>query len=130
MAWWSNKEENKQSSAGSKAQTTAGAAAGVSSADVMLTRSGKEEDVILYPRITEKAAKAAENNVYTFNILPQATKKDVAQAVEKIYKVKPDRVRVVNIPSKTVMRRRHRGRKSRGKKAYVYLKPGDSIEFI
>ena len=88
------------------------------------------EEVIISPRVTEKATVKSGDNVYTFNVHQQANKRQVIQAVEKIYNVHPVKVRVVNIPGKPVMRRRIPGRKARGRKAYVYLKKGDSIEFI
>lgn len=88
--------------------------------------------VLISPRITEKATFSAENNVYVFNIMPQATKLDVIKAVEHFYKVTPAKVNIAKIPAKTRMSRakRIKGVKSGGRKAYVYLKKGDSIEII
>ena len=67
--------------------------------------------------------------VYTFDIAQSATKRDVMQAIQALYKVKPRKVAVVPVPSK--MRRSVRtgksGVKRGGKKAYVYLKTGDTI---
>lgn len=88
--------------------------------------------VLLRPRITEKASFAVENRTYVFEVKPDATKHDIAHAVEHYYKVKPVKVNLVKIPSK---KRRSRNRKTFGvsavgKKAYVYLKEGDSIEFV
>jgi large subunit ribosomal protein L23 len=86
------------------------------------------------PRITEKAAIVADkDNVYTFNIAPDATKLDVKKAIEKIYKVAPIKVAITKIPTKKVQVRGQRGKfgsKNGGKKAYVYLKKGDKIDFV
>lgn len=88
-------------------------------------------DVLLRPHITEKAAQATAQNVYTFDITRDADKKDVAAAIQSVYKVKPIKVNVVKTPGKRVRLRTRRGfgQKSMTKKAYVYLKDGDRIEF-
>jgi len=89
--------------------------------------------ILINPRITEKGAIiAGESNVYPFNVRPDATKKDVVEAVKIIYKVTPVKVAMVTIPSKVVRSRKDGklGKKTGGKKAYVYLKKGDKIEFV
>lgn len=88
--------------------------------------------VLKRPRITEKATYASANRVYVFEIATDATKKDVEKAIEEYYKVTPIKVNLAKIPSK---KRRNRGKRTfgtttAGKKAYVYLKEGDSIEFV
>lgn len=90
--------------------------------------------VLRGPRVTEKGAIVAEaSNAYTFNIHPDANKTDVKSAIETIYKVVPTKVAIAKVPSKKVQVRGKRGKlgvKSGGKKAYVYLKKGDRIEFV
>jgi large subunit ribosomal protein L23 len=89
--------------------------------------------VLKKPRITEKGAViSGTNNVYPFNVRIDATKKDIKEAVKLIYKVNPVKIAVVTIPAKSVRSRRTGkiGTKSGGKKAYVYLKKGDKIEFV
>jgi large subunit ribosomal protein L23 len=96
-----------------------------------LVSDSKLENVIQKPRITEKAAvKADVANAYTFEIDPRATKTEVAAAIEKIYKVVPVKVNITKIQRKAVGVRRGKGFKGGGKKAVVYLKKGDSIEFV
>ena len=91
----------------------------------------KPNNVLLRPRITEKAALGADRlNVYVFEVTRGATKRSVSASVQKIYKVKPIRVNVTTIPAKQVFVRGKKGVKSGGKKAYVYLKKGDKIELI
>lgn len=86
---------------------------------------------MLRPRITEKAAIAADkNNVYIFEVSKNATKKSVAASVKTAYKVTPVRVNVANIPDKKVLIRGKKGVKKGGRKAYVYLKKVDKIELI
>ena len=88
-------------------------------------------DVLLRPRITEKAANMTSANVYTFDVAMSATKQEITSSIEALYKVRPIRVRTVRIPAKRVAMRKRRGfgRVSAIKKAYVYLKKGDSITF-
>lgn len=87
------------------------------------------KDVLMRPRVTEKAANLSSENVYTFDVRKEATKGDVKAAVSALYKVVPIKIRIVNTPAKRVAMRRKRGfgRVSGFKKAYVFLKEGDSI---
>lgn len=85
--------------------------------------------VLSCPRITEKATDAASRGVYVFDIAPESNKRMVMQAVSLLYKVMPRRVTIVTIHPKRVrnMRTGRVGVKQGGKKAYVYLKEGDTI---
>ncbi|MBX9765551.1 50S ribosomal protein L23 [Patescibacteria group bacterium] len=89
------------------------------------------KDVLVRPRITEKAANMTVNHVYTFDIRQNANKKDVAAAVKKLYKVDPIKVAIVNTPAKRVRMRTKRGfgKTTAGRKAYVTLKKGQEIQF-
>jgi len=82
------------------------------------------------PRVTEKSSTVAEQNVYTFNVAPSANKTEVKKAIFALYKVKPTKVNILPVPQKSVMSKGKMGVKSGGKKAVVYLKKGDKIEFI
>lgn len=88
------------------------------------------DTVLKHPHITEKAAIIAEKGVYTFEVHKDANKIEIAKAVEEIYEVKPVRVAIINLPAKRVMSRGRRGVKPGKKKALVYLKKGDKIEFV
>ena len=88
----------------------------------------KYADTLQRPRITEKASLLLENNVYAFEIAPDATKKDVLNAVKAFYSVTPIRVNIVKNPAKKLFSRGKVGKKSEMKKAYVLLKKGDKIE--
>jgi large subunit ribosomal protein L23 len=91
----------------------------------------KEEVVnlslIISPRLTEKASNMSSQNVYTFNVKTDATKLSLAKEIEKIYKVKPVKINIVNQPRKAVFTRGKLGYKSSFKKAQVFLKKGDKI---
>ena len=86
--------------------------------------------IILSPRITEKGAYTAEKGVYVFNVSQDANKMQIAKAISELYKVTPRMVRVVAIPRKVVVTRgtNRKGMTAGGKKAYVYLKKGETIE--
>jgi len=87
--------------------------------------------VIKKPRVTEKAGvKAETQNVYTFEINKNFGKKDVAEAVKEIYKVTPIKINITNLPPKNVVSRGKSGVQSGIKKAVVFLRKGDKIEFI
>lgn len=90
---------------------------------------GIRPDVIIRPRVTEKAGIQNEKlNVYTFEVSKASTKHSVAHAMKTIYKVTPEKVRMVNLPAKSVLHRGRPGTQSGVKKALVYLKKGDKIE--
>ena len=81
-------------------------------------------------RVTEKASFLAEQNVYTFNVEQSANKTEIAKAIFQLYKVKPVKITILQVPDKKVFARGKAGVKSGGKKALVYLKKEDKIEFI
>lgn len=85
--------------------------------------------ILKHAHITEKATMHQAGSVYTFDVATSATKRDVIRAVEAIYKVKPQKVAMVKVPSKKVRSARTGkvGVKQGGKKAYVYLKSGETI---
>ncbi len=88
--------------------------------------------ILLNPRVTEKGAYLSELGVYVFNVAVTANKKEIAEAVKEIFKVTPLKVRVVAIPKKQVFTRgtNRFGTTAGGKKAYVYLKKGETIELM
>ena len=86
--------------------------------------------IIKNPRITEKASFGMEQNVYTFNIGERANKTEIKKVIFALYKVKPIRVNVLSVPRKNIMFKGKAGGKGGGRKALVYLKKGDKIEFV
>lgn len=102
---------------------------------VPTTSVGSREDiarVLTSPRITEKATLHTDKGVYVFDVAPDANKKQIKEAIFAAYKVHPVKVSVTNIASKKVRNARTgmKGVKSGGKKAYVYLKKGDTISIM
>lgn len=88
--------------------------------------------VIIGTRITEKAVGMTDRNVHTFIVRTDATKFDVRDAVKEIYKVTPVRINIVNrAPAMRPSGSKNRKVKVPGqKKAYVYLKKGDTINLV
>ena len=85
---------------------------------------------ILRPRITEKTGIMNETqNVYSFEVTQESTKHSIEKEIEALYKVTPVKVRMINLPAKRVFVRGKNGSKSAIKKALVYLKKGDKIDF-
>lgn len=85
--------------------------------------------ILRHARITEKASMQQGQGVYVFDIATSATKRDVMKAVRGLYGVTPSKVAVINVPTKIKksMRTGRTGKKTGGKKAYVYLKKGETI---
>jgi large subunit ribosomal protein L23 len=92
---------------------------------------GVYHDVLKAPWLSEKALIGTENGVYVFEVPRDATKHDIAAAVESVYSVIPRQVRIVNLPAKRKALRTRRGWGTRAAryKAYVSLKKGDTIQF-
>jgi large subunit ribosomal protein L23 len=88
--------------------------------------------VIRRPLITEKGLGAKETEAtLVFEVAPAATKTEVKQAVETLFKVKVQAVRTSNFVGKERKRGRFSGFRSDWKKAYVRLKAGEKMpEYI
>jgi large subunit ribosomal protein L23 len=85
--------------------------------------------VVIAPHVSEKAARVAtEGNQYVFRVRGDATKPEIRAAVEFLFEVKVDAVRVVNQPGKEKRFGRSLGRRQDWKKAYVRLVEGQQIE--
>ena len=92
-----------------------------------VSKSKGESSLIISPRLTEKASALWSLNIYTFNVVQNATKTTLAKEIEKKYKVKPLKITVSNNPRVKVFTRGKIGYKSGFKKASVFLKKGDKL---
>ncbi len=92
-----------------------------------VSKSKGESSLIISPRLTEKASALSSLNIYTFNVVQNATKTTLAKEIEKKYKVKPLKITVSNNPRVKVFTRGKIGYKSGFKKASVFLKKGDKL---
>ena len=97
------------------------------------SKSGSDFSWVLKnPRLSEKAIYMADKNVFVFNVDRRANKILVASAIKERFGVEPVKINIVSIPRKKVVNLRTgiKGMKAGGKKAYVFLKEGDSINLI
>ncbi len=86
--------------------------------------------VIKKPRVTEKAMHATEHHRYAFDVDVRATKTDIKEAIEKLYKV-----RVEGVATQVRKGRRRRTKfgwlvEPKSKTALVKLHPDDMIDLI
>ena len=88
--------------------------------------------VLIAPRITEKGAYLSADGAYVFNVNVSANKTTIKAAIKKIYNVTPRKVNVVTVPRKVVATRstNRKGSTGGGKKAYVFLKKGETIDIV
>lgn len=87
--------------------------------------------VILAPVISEKATHIADKHEQViFRVAPDATKPEIKAAVEMLFKVQVDEVKVANVKGKVKRFGRFFGRRANWKKAYVCLKSGQEINFV
>jgi len=86
--------------------------------------------VLLSPHISEKSARIGDSsNQVVFKVVADATKPEVKEAVEKLFDVEVEHVRITNTRGKVKGFKGRFGRRSGSKKAYVRLKPGNDIDF-
>ncbi|MEK7552601.1 MAG: 50S ribosomal protein L23 [Patescibacteria group bacterium] len=87
---------------------------------------------ILEPHVTEKvtAGQSQPAPVYTFAVASSVNKVEVRRAIMAEYKVKPLKIRMVNLPRKQFVYRGHPAWKPGLRKALVYLKPGEKINLV
>ena len=85
-------------------------------------------DVILSPVITEKATRLSEANQVVFRVAKDATKPEIAKAVETLFKVKVKAVNTVRTKGKLKAFRGKRFYKGEVKKAIVTLAEGHQID--
>ncbi|MCP2619888.1 50S ribosomal protein L23 [Candidatus Aminicenantes bacterium AC-334-K16] len=84
--------------------------------------------IIIRPVITEKSTWLKEKNrEICFEVDPRANKIEIKRAVEQLFKVKVERVRVMNKKGKERRVGRNIGRKRNWKKAYIKLKEGEKM---
>lgn len=88
-------------------------------------------NVIKNPHISEKSTRLMqESNNYIFVVDKDANKIEIAKAIEKMYKVKVEKVQIVLIPSKKRRLGLTEGRKHGYKKAIVKIKKGQKIDVL
>ena len=84
-----------------------------------MAAAARHYDTILSPVITEKATMLSEHNKVVFRVAQDATKSQIAEAVEALFKVNVVKVNTLNVKGKTKRFKGRPGGRSDVKKAYV-----------
>jgi large subunit ribosomal protein L23 len=88
-------------------------------------------EIIRGPLITEKGTIQKElNNQLTFEVDRRANRVEIRHAVEKIFNVRVEKVRTMQIKGKVKRLGRSMGKRRNWKKAIVTLAEGQNIEFF
>jgi len=86
--------------------------------------------IILSPHVSEKSSLLADKmRQFGFRVATDATKPEIKQAVELLFKVKVENVQICNVKGKTRSFKQKMGRRKDWKKAYVKLAEGHDINF-
>lgn len=86
--------------------------------------------VLLAPVVSEKSANAADSaRQFVFKVVTDATKPEIAAAVELMFEVNVEKVQTVNVKGKVKRFGRMEGKRKDWKKAIVKLKEGQDINF-
>ena len=93
-----------------------------------MAATARHYDTILSPVITEKATYLSEQNKVVFRVAKDATKDEIARAVEELFKVTVTKVNTLVVKGKTKRWRGRPGRRNDIKKAIVTLAEGQSID--
>ena len=85
--------------------------------------------LLLSPHVSEKSTRIADKNrQFVFKVVPDATKPEIKQAVEGLFKVKVKAINTVTVKGKTKVFRGRPGVRSDWKKAIVSLVEGHKID--
>ena len=87
-------------------------------------------DIILKPIITEDSIDRLPNGKYTFKVAKDATKVEIAKAVEQLFGVEVAKVNTISVKGKEKRMGRFMGFRPDWKKAIVTVKGGKTIEFF
>ena len=89
----------------------------------------RDYEVIVGPLVTEKSTMGSQYNQVTFKVAIDATKPEIKQAVEALWKVEVANVNTLVQKGKTKRFKGIMGRRAHFKKAIVTLKEGQTIDF-
>ena len=88
-------------------------------------------DIIVRPLITEQSLAATADKRYTFEVAKDATKPEIASAVEEVFGVKVQKVNTMNCKGHLRRYGRFEGYTASWKKAIVTLtEDSDTIDFF
>ena len=88
-------------------------------------------EILQGPVISEKSTLIGElHRQVVFRVRKNARKLEIKRAVEKLFEVEVEKVRVANVKGKVKTFQRKIGYRSDWKKAYITLKEGHDIDFL
>ena len=93
-----------------------------------MAATARHYDTILSPVITEKATYLSDHNKVVFKVAKDATKAEIADAIQELFKVTVVKVNTLVVKGKTKRWRGRLGQRSDVKKAIVTLAEGQSID--
>ena len=120
MALFGNQKENTEKEEQPVAQVATAATAPIATTAV--------KQLLVQPRISEKASQLAKDSKYIFVVHKDANKVEIRKAVESAYKVNVVQVNIINNKGKLKNFGQRSGKRSDLKKAIVTLKAGEKIE--
>jgi large subunit ribosomal protein L23 len=85
-------------------------------------------EILRAPLVTEKSTNQSEHSQISFKVSLDATKPEIKQAIEGLFKVKVKAVNTLRVEGKNKVFRGMRGRRSDWKKAIVSLVDGEKID--
>ena len=87
--------------------------------------------ILLAPRVTEKTTLVGEDsNQYVFRVASDANKSDIRDAVESLFEVSVESVRIVNVKGKGKTFKQRPGKRNDWKKAYVRVQKDQTLDFL
>jgi len=88
-------------------------------------------NVLLAPRVTEKTTLVGEeSNQYVFRVACDANKSEIRDAVESLFEVNVESVRIVNVKGKSKTFKQRPGKRNDWKKAYVRVQADQTLDFL
>lgn len=86
------------------------------------------ESILIEPVLTEKSNVMRESGMYCFKVDPRADKREIMEAVRRMFKVNPVSCNIINVTPKPKRLRGRLGRTAAWKKAIVRLPAGEAIK--
>ena len=120
--------DSNQGAKGIKGVKTMNTADASVSAEVSEKGTGAFAHILMAPHLSEKAVAIGQDRQYVFQVIPSATKHEVARAIRDIYGIIPEAVRIIRVRGKQLRFGSTTGTSKMWKKAMVKLPVGKSID--
>ena len=88
------------------------------------------EQILLAPVVSEKRYSGIAEGSYTFKVHHDAHRMQVRQAVEDLFDVHVERLNIVKVQPKPMLRGLFKGTRPGWKKAVVQVREGETIEIF